>query len=183
VVHRQSGALSAGDWAVLGVVAESPTHGFAVARLMAADGGLGRIWTLPQPAVYTSLNRLRDQGLTTVQAVSSGVRGPNRSIIAVTPDGLRIVQEWLYEPVLHVREMRSMLLLKLALLDRAGLDPGPLVETQLAVITPQLRGLMAVRDQAVGFERVLAIWRVESSEAVVRFLANWGATQGAPSAG
>jgi DNA-binding PadR family transcriptional regulator len=180
VAHR-SEPLSPGDWAVLGVVAESPTHGFAVARVMTAEGGIGRIWTLPRPAVYASLNRLQELGLTRVQAVRSGDRGPDRSIIAVTPAGLRMMQKWLYEPVRHVRDVRSMLLLKLVLLDRARVDPAPLVEAQLAVVAPQLNGLRHLRDQAVGFERVLAAWRVESSEAVVRFLTD-GVTQGAPSA-
>jgi DNA-binding PadR family transcriptional regulator len=167
---------------VLGVVAESPTHGFAVARLMAADGALGRIWTLPRPTVYTSLKRLRELGLTRVQGVTSSDSAPDRLIMAVTPTGLHIVQAWLHEPVRHVRDIRSMLMLKLALLDRAGVDPALLLEAQLAVITAQLRGFRDLRDQAVGFERVLAAWRVESSEAVVRFLADVGVTRPASSA-
>jgi DNA-binding PadR family transcriptional regulator len=167
-----------GDWAVLGVAAEGPTHGFAVARLMAPEGALGRVWTLPRPMVYGSLNRLRELGLISVQAVSSGDRGPNRSILAITPAGLRRLQEWRYEPVRHVRDMRSLLLLKLALLDRAALDPAPLVDAQLALLSPQIQGLKDLRDEAVGFERVLAAWRAESSEAVVRFLGDNGWLEG-----
>jgi hypothetical protein len=56
-----------------------------------------------------------------------------------------------------------------------------LVEAQLVVTTDQVEGLRDLRDQVTGFERVLAVWRVESSEAVVRFLADGVATQGTPS--
>jgi hypothetical protein len=34
--------LTAGEWAVLALVNEQPTHGFALARAMAPDGDVGR---------------------------------------------------------------------------------------------------------------------------------------------
>jgi DNA-binding PadR family transcriptional regulator len=162
--------LSLRDWAVLGVVAEAPTHGFAVARLMAPDGRIGQVWALPRPVVYNSLDKLLSHDLIRVKAVTSGNRGPGRTIVAVTPAGRDLLEAWLYEPVRHVRDVRSMLLLKLALLDRTTRDAGPLVEAQLELVSAQVKALRRLRDQSEGFERTIAIWRVESSEAVLRFL-------------
>jgi hypothetical protein len=61
-------------------------------------------------------------------------------------------------------------MLKLALLQRAGADPRPLLAAQQARLQPQLAGLEQLRDQADGFERMLAQWRVASSQAALQFL-------------
>ena len=155
---------------MLGVVAEGPTHGFAVAQLVAANGVLGRIWTLPRPFVYQALKKLTAVDLVRPDTTEASDRGPNRTIVVATTRGRDAVGAWLSEPVDHVRDVRSLLLLKLALLDRAGADPAPLVQAQRDAVVPQVRNLQARRAAAVGFERVVATWRLESSLAVVRFL-------------
>ena len=38
--------LTAGEWAILALLAESPTHGFAIARAMAPEGEVGQIWSV-----------------------------------------------------------------------------------------------------------------------------------------
>ena len=51
--------------------------------------------------------------------------GPQRTVYAATAEGRGAADRWLYAPVEHIRQIRSELLLKLALLDRAGERPGP----------------------------------------------------------
>ena len=172
--------LSPGEWAVLGVVAEGPTHGFAVARLLAPDGPLGQIWSLPRPVVYQALRKLAQLELIGPQSTERSDRGPERTILKVTPAGRGQLRRWLGEPVDHVRDVRSALLIKLALLERAGRDPGPLLEAQRAQLLPRLDGLARVRDAAAGFDRVLAEWRYTSSEATLRFLDAIASTVGKP---
>jgi DNA-binding PadR family transcriptional regulator len=162
--------LTPGEWAVLGVIAEGPTHGFAVAQLLAPDGALGQIWTLPRPAVYQILKTLLQLGLVSERSTERSDRGPARTIVAVTPAGRRQVRGWLAQPVDHVRDVRSLLLLKLALLDRSGGDRVPLVEAQRRWLLPRLEALEQRRDVSDGFERVLAEWRVASSQATRQFL-------------
>lgn len=96
--------------------------------------------------------------------------GPQRTILATTPEGRRALRHWLGEPVDHVREVRSVLLLKLALIDRIGGDAGPLLTAQHGVLAPKLEALQCHRDEAEGFELTLATWRLESIKAVVHFL-------------
>ncbi|MGH9095175.1 MAG: PadR family transcriptional regulator [Acidimicrobiales bacterium] len=165
--------LSPGEWAVLGVVAEGPTHGFAVAQLVGPAGELGRIWTLPRPFVYQALKKLTAAGFIAARATEASDRGPQRTIVAATAAGRGAVAAWLSRPVDHVRDIRSLFLLKLALLDRAGADARSLVAAQHRALVPQVAGLEARRDQAEGFERTLAAWRLESCHAAIRFLAAW----------
>jgi DNA-binding PadR family transcriptional regulator len=170
VAARREVELSAGEWAVLGVIDEGPTHGFAVAQLLAPAGPLGRIWSLPRPIVYQAIKKLTQMGLITEKATERSSRGPQRTILATTTDGRRAVRHWLGQPVEHVREVRSLLLLKLALIDRIGGDSGPLLAAEHDVLAPKLEALQRHRDEAEGFELTLATWRLESIKAVVRFL-------------
>ncbi len=162
-------SLSLAEWTVLAVVSERPTHGFAIARLTAAGGELGRIWQIPRPVIYRSIGRLLDAGLLTPDAVEAG-RGPQRTIHTVTPQGREAVRCWLDTPVEHVRDVRSQLLLKLALLDRAGRDPTDLLRRQKAVLEPIAQAIEAERPPRSGFDATLLAWRRETTTAALRFI-------------
>ena len=162
--------LSPGEWAVLGAVAEGPTHGFAVAQLLAPDGELGRVWTLPRPVVYQVIQKLLQLGLVQPRGTETSHRGPVRTVIGVTPAGRAAVRRWLADPVDHVRDVRSLLLLKLALIDRRGGDPATLIEAQKARVRNQLDSLTKGRKSLAGFDRVLLEWRIAGSRATLDFL-------------
>jgi len=162
--------LTPGEWAALGVVAEAPTHGFAVTALLAKDGELGRIWTVPRPLVYHALKKLAQHGLVRDADTQPSPQGPTRTIVVATAEGHRLVTEWLATPVEHVRDVRSLLLLKLALLDRRGLDPRPLVDAQRELFRPLRSQRERWCAEAEGFERVVARWRLLSLAAVLEFL-------------
>jgi DNA-binding PadR family transcriptional regulator len=161
--------LSLSDWVVLGVVAEGPTHGWPVVRELAPDGAIGRIWTVSRPLVYRSLATLLAAGLIEEHGDAAGVRGPQRTIVRATRRGRGALRRWLDEPVDHVREVRSALLVKLALLDRAGRPADALIERQLQRLEPVFAAVMK-RAPRAGFESVLATWRREQALAVRRFL-------------
>jgi PadR family transcriptional regulator AphA len=161
--------LSLAERTVLAVLSERPAHGFAVARLTAPDGELGRIWHIPRPVVYRSIGRLLDAGLLTAAAVESG-RGPQRPRYTVTPPGRQATARWLNTPVQHVRDVRSQLLLKLALLDRAGRDPTDLLSRQKTVLEPIAAAIKSERPANQGFDRTLLAWRRASAAAALAFL-------------
>lgn len=162
--------LSPGEWAVLGAFAEGPTHGFAIAQMLAPDGELGRVWTLPRPVVYQVIQKLLQLGLIRPRGTETSRRGPVRTVIGVTPAGRAAVRRWLNEPVDHVRDVRSQLLLKLALIDRQGGDPAALIEAQVAKVRSQLDSLTKARKGVDGFDRVILEWRIASSRATLDFL-------------
>jgi DNA-binding PadR family transcriptional regulator len=162
-------ALSIADWVVLGLVAEGPTHGWPIVRALRADGAIGRVWTVPRAVVYRSLATLTDRGY--IEEIDDGAAsgGPKRSIVRATRRGRAALRRWLETPVEHVRDVRTELLIKLALLARANRDPHVLIERQIAHLEPVF-GAVSKRPAGTGFDLVLARWRREQAVAVDRFL-------------
>jgi DNA-binding PadR family transcriptional regulator len=163
-------ALSRSEWIVLSLVCEGPTHGLAVTRLVGPDGDLGRIWQVPKGVVYRSLDRLLDLGLIRSAGQQRSRQGPARLLIEPTETGRRAAVSWQQQPVQHTRDIRSELLVKLALLHRSGTDPLDLLTAQHALLVPIAGGLRDRIATATGFDRTLLLWRYETATATIRFL-------------
>ena len=161
--------MALAEWTVLVVLSQRPAHGFAVSQLTAADGELGRIWRIPRPVVYRAIGRLLDAGFITPESVEPGL-GPQRTIYTVTPRGREGAEHWLNTPVEHVRDMRSHLLIKLALLYRAGRDPADLLKRQRAALDPIARAMQAPQAEPDGFDEILLAWRRATAAAALGFL-------------
>jgi DNA-binding PadR family transcriptional regulator len=157
-----------GEWAVLGLLAIAPAHGFATARELAPGGRLGRVWTMGRPRVYRAIADLAERGLLELAGEEPGDRGPARTLYRASPDGRAALQRWLRTPVVHVRDVRSELLLKLALLDLAGRSPRVLLRSQrrtLAGIATSLE-----QEGGEGFDRVLARYRLATARGALAFV-------------
>jgi DNA-binding PadR family transcriptional regulator len=162
--------LSLPESIVLSVVCEGPTHGHALASLLGRDGELGQIWHVNRAGVYRSLERLVDLGLIRPAGEQPSDRGPVRTLVEVTGAGQAAAAAWQHRPVQHTRDIRSELLVKLALLHRSGVDPHDLLVAQRALLAP-IAG--ALRDRVVTateFDRILLLWRYETAAATIRFL-------------
>jgi DNA-binding PadR family transcriptional regulator len=103
---------------------------------VARGGEVDSIWSLGRPIVYQGLERLENRGLIKTTGIVRGSRGPHRVMYDATPKGRKQVREWLSKPVEHVRDIRSLFLLKVVLSRRAGIDVEPLLVAQRAVIVP-----------------------------------------------
>ena len=156
----------------LALVAEGPTHGWAVARLLAPAGEIGRIWALSRPLTYRSLDGLVDAGLVVRKGSEPG-QGRERTILAVTTKGRRRSRAWLDEPVGHLRDVRTALLVKLELRRRAGLPLTPLLEAQQQAFAPIVERLAGAEPGAGAADEtdLVGLWRRESASTVDRFLA------------
>lgn len=161
--------LSLPEWLVLTVLSQRATHGFALAQMTASDGELGRVWQIPKAVVYRAIGRLLEADLITPEGVEPG-QGPQRTVYAATPEGRERSREWLHTPVEHVREMRSALLLKLALIGRAGDDPSDLLRRQRAVLEPIAEAIAERQAGSAGFDTVLLAWRQSTVQAALGFL-------------
>jgi len=173
--------LSLAEWMVLCLVSEKPTHSFAIASLLAKDGSLGQVWHVPKAVAYRSAARLAQLGLITVADKQPSNLGPARSQLEATSKGEQAARDWLRQPVTHPRDIRSELLVKLALLGRVNSDPSDLLRKQRAQLVPIADALAAEVYGATGFDRTLALWRHESVSATLQFLDSLLAT--APAAG
>jgi DNA-binding PadR family transcriptional regulator len=167
---RQRDELTAGEWAVLALLAEGPSHGFAVARALRPDGEVGRIWSMRRPLVYRAVETLTGLGFVKHAGTVASPTGPQRTILQATPNGKRAVTRWLKTPVEHVRDARSLLMLKLLFLDRRDADPAPLLGAQRDRFAALADGLATAADEAEGFDRALALWRLETTTAALRFV-------------
>lgn len=163
-------ALSLTEWLVLCLACEGPTHGFAIARLLSQQGSLGQVWRVPKPVIYRALPRLEDLGLVRVVGEQPTSLGPVRSLVEATARGREAAADWLSRPVGHIRDVRSELMVKLALLDRAGRDPRSLLAAQHDQLQPIATALQDKLTSATGFDRTLALWRYETVSAALRFL-------------
>jgi len=133
--------LSTTEHAVLGVLAQGPSHGFAVSKTFATGTELGRVLTVRRPLVYRALDRLVDAGLARPLHTEKGDAGPQRVVLEVTDRGRRRLRDWLSTPVTHVRDLRIEFLLKLAVITMGGDSPIELIRLQRATLEPTLSAL------------------------------------------
>jgi hypothetical protein len=108
-------------------------------------------------------------GLIAPEGTEPGL-GPQRTVYTATDAGRDAAGRWLHAPVEHVREIRSELLLKLALLDRAGENPAALLQAQRAVLEPIVAAIETRRAHSAGFDATLLAWRRANAVAALDFL-------------
>jgi PadR family transcriptional regulator AphA len=169
-VSSAAGELSPGEWAVLALCDEAPSHGFGLAQALAPDGPVGQVWVVPRQLVYRALRRLQTLELVEDLGTRASANGPPKTVFGATPAARERLDVWLREPVEHVRDARYLLLLKLLFLERRGGDPAPLVSAQAEAYGMIERRLEDRRRTAEGFDLVLLSWRLESARAALRFL-------------
>ena len=162
--------LTAGEWAVLALVAEAPTHGFAIAKALAPDGPVGTVWTLPRPLVYRALETLEKGEYIRDAGNEPSASGPPRRLFKVTRKGAAQLRAWLRRPIDHVRDGRSLLLLKLLFIDRRGSDPAVLAAAQHAAFEARLAVLEGQLAGVDGFDRTALLWRIGTTRAALEFL-------------
>lgn len=162
---RADDELLLGEWACLGIVAVTPVHGFAVAQRLRPEGDLGRVWSLSRALTYRALDQLVARQLLATAGSEPGKAGGQRTLLAITPHGRSLLDGWLAEPVRHLRDLRSELLLKLLLCRANDVDPTPLLVRQREVVQ-QMAGALA----APAADDVVGLWRHEASQAAVRFV-------------
>jgi DNA-binding PadR family transcriptional regulator len=162
--------LSLAEWLVLCLVREQPTYGLVLVGLLARDGSLGQVWSVPKAVVYRALQRLEALGLIQTIGEQRTTLGPVRSLFQATQAGQAAAGVWLGTPVEHPRDVRSELMVKLALLDRSGLDSVDLLQAQVARLLPVAAALDDRLRASTGFEHTLVLWRHEAMAATMRFL-------------
>lgn len=167
-MRSRTDTLLLGEWAVLGIMAQARTHGFAVSKRLSPSGDVGRVWSLSRPLTYRAIDNLLERKLIRSVGEEPGSAGGPRTIYDLTAAGRRRLTAWLGEPAVHLRDIRTELLLKLVLCQLSGTDAGPLISAQRALSEPVVRKWAAELRAQPGDP--VTLWRYESSRAVVRFL-------------
>jgi DNA-binding PadR family transcriptional regulator len=166
--------LTPSELCILALLVEGPRHGWGLSTVLAHDGEIGGIWSVARPLVYTGLRRLDGDGYIKMSGLERGERGPHRVIYQVTAKGRKAVLRWLAEPVEHIREIRSLFLLKVVLGQRLGLDVEPLLVKQRALMAPFIGFLEARLEETDPAEEpteaTVLYFRLETAHTTVRFI-------------
>ena len=158
---------------VLALVAERPTHGWALASLLKPNAEVGSIWAISRPVVYHCFERLEREEAITATGIERGARGPHRVVYEVTPTGRRDLRTWFATPVERVRDIRSLFLLKVVLAQRAGMEVESLLVAQRSMLLPLVALLESQLDDTgpgASAERTTLSFRLESATSTVRFI-------------
>jgi DNA-binding PadR family transcriptional regulator len=171
MAHEQRlSELSLGEWAVLALLCEGDVHGWALVRALAPDGEIGQVWSIRRALVYRTIDLLLADGLVERAGVEPGTRGSPRMLLRVSRDGRRAVDRWLTEPVDHVRDLRSALLLKLLFAQRAGRDRIALLRSQREILEITVRGLKARQQGDDESAETVRAFRLETARGGLRFV-------------
>jgi DNA-binding PadR family transcriptional regulator len=123
--------------ALLGLLEEQPRHGYELKQLY--DGRFA-----PRPVkfgqIYTTLARLRRDGLVDISAIEAGA-GPERKLYLVTSDGVADLERWLMEPEEPEAFGRKTLFTKVVLALMSGRAAHEILDAQRAVHLVQMREL------------------------------------------
>ena len=164
--------MKLGEWACLGLLYPAPTHGFAIAARLKPAGDVGRVWSLSRALTYRALDQLADRGFAESVGEEPGIAGGNRTILTATREGRAQLRRWLAIPVEHLRDVRSELLLKLLIAEACRVNVAPMLERQHGHIEHLATALNSQRTADV-----VTMWRFESSQAALRFVARLRTSQ------
>ena len=166
---RTGNDLLLGEWACLGLLYSGPSHGFAIAARLKPGSDIGRIWSLTRPLTYRALEQLQIHGYIEESGEEAGLAGGNRTLLTMTKPGRAIFRTWINTPVVHLRDMRSELLLKLVLADECGIDMSSMLKTQRKNIKTLQRNIDNSLD-GDGQNDTVHTWRREIAEATLCFI-------------
>ena len=94
-------------------------------------------------------------------------------MLAITRSGRAALRSWLATPVVHLRDLRSELLLKLVLAERCDVDVRVMIAEQKRIVRAMIKsqGESSSGDVVTGGD-VVTLWRREAAEAALRFLSH-----------
>ena len=123
--------------AILGLLTERPRHGYELKT--GFDQLTAGQWDLNVGQVYSTLDRLRKEGLVRLDERSSS---DDRKIYRITPEGLADFETWMESPPLEPRPLRDELFVRLSLLLPENVPAVfELIETQRRVYRLHLADL------------------------------------------
>ena len=158
------------DQIVLAIIGEKPRHGFAVSKELERDPSLSAVIRIRRPLIYRSINCLLDAKLIRETKTEPGDQGSQRVIYATTATGKSTTSTWFNDTVDHPRDARIELLAKFVLRSRRNLKNQQLAKRQKKLFERQATKLQASANSATDDVRLVALWRVENINAMIRLL-------------
>ncbi len=124
--------------ALLGLLEDHPRHGYELKHLY--DERFGGSYEVKFGQIYTTLARMRRDGLVDIAAVESGA-GPERKLYLVTPTGVADLERWLSEAEPPETYGRKVLFSKVVLALMSGRPAHEILDAQRAAHLVRMREL------------------------------------------
>jgi DNA-binding PadR family transcriptional regulator len=134
-------------YAVLGLLAQRPRHGYELRAAFQALVGGEENWDVKPAQIYTTLTRLEQGGFVAEDSIEQDA-GPEKRIYAITLAGRKILTEWFacgVEPGHQHDEFFLKLMIGLA---SGAADPYRLIQTQRAYLFQELHDITEHRSHA-----------------------------------
>ena len=133
--------------ALLGLLAQKPSHGYELRAAFEALIGGEDIWDVKPAQIYTTLARLEEAGLVSQESVEQE-GGPEKRIYALTPAGRTELQTWFASGV-EGEHQRDEFFIKLMLsLASKDISPYRVIQAQRGKLYQGLHDLTTRRNQA-----------------------------------
>ena len=130
--------LGATEFALLGLLAEHPAHGYELSRTFAEGGDLQAVCKVGLSQLYAYLGKLESLGLVAIEEVTKG--RPGRKTFSITEPGRRQFDLWLLRPAPGSSYLRTDFLAKLYFARRRD-RLQPLLDEQTEVLRQELAAL------------------------------------------
>lgn len=159
------------EFVLLGLIAETPAHGYELYQKICCLRPLSLVWNIGQSQLYALLDKLERQALISVESLP-GEGHPGRRQFQLTTSGQQFLEAWRAAPVKHSRDMRQEFLAKLYFARRVG-QTQALLERQRQTCLGWLgnlnRQFAALNPDQVD-ERLVFNFRIRQVEALLAWL-------------
>lgn len=152
---------------ILGLIDESPSHGYDLKRQH--DRHFHRARPLHVGQIYSTLHRLERDGLVRLESIDHGA-GPDRKVFAATDEGARAVDEWLSTPEPPAPHLQPVLYTKVVLALLTRRDPTTYIDAQRALHLERMRELTALKRTGGLSDKLLADHALFHLEADLRWI-------------
>jgi DNA-binding PadR family transcriptional regulator len=128
------------------LLAQRPRHGYELRSAFEAIAGGEENWDVKPAQVYTTLLRMEQAGLVAEQGIEQD-SGPEKRIYAITPVGLKTLDEWFAEGSSPDHQRDEFFLKLMVSLISGAVDPYHLIHTQRMFLYRQLHEITTRRTR------------------------------------
>lgn len=147
-------------------------HGYHLLEKFRSKDQLGRIWTMSTSQLYAVLRRLEEKGAIAGEEMSVP-NAPSKIVYSVTPEGIKVLEEWLYDenPPSSIHLIRVIFISRLYIASLLGYDIGSIVDRQKKVCQAQLEMFsLEKKGQMSGVERLTVEFVIGQLNAAISWL-------------
>jgi DNA-binding PadR family transcriptional regulator len=159
------------EHALLGLLAESPHHGYELTKAFTPGTTLADIAHLEPSMLYAHVKKLEQRGWVASEVEQQESR-PARRILSITPAGRVELERWLSEPVDKTRDIRLDFLLKLYFVRTLAPDRTAALLREQRVLCEAF--VDSLESQLAGetddFRRLVIQMRLAQNQAMVAWL-------------